>query len=373
MPRRARPEARGAVHRGRRGRARRRRASTASSASCWRRTSPGSRSASTRTGWRPRPPTRGVPRGDDRQLAPRADLPRRSSPHAVRDALAPLPERTKVLFTAHSLPERALVDDPYPDQLRASAAAVAEAVGLDRWAGWSLALAVGRPHARAVARPRHPRRDPRPRRHRPRRRRARVPAGLRERPPRGGLRPRHRGGRAWPPRSGSPSPAPACSTTTPPCSARSPTASSPPRHDRDRRGRRRHHRPGRRPRGGASPAPTSRSSSPGALGGKVQSSAFDGGVLDEAADAFLARVPEGVDLCRELGIDGDLVSPAGPPRPRVEPRRAAPPPRGAGARRAHRPRRAGRAPGSSAPTAWPASAQAPPLVGARPATSPSAR
>jgi ferrochelatase len=57
---------------------------------------------------------------------------------AVRDALAPLPERTKVLFTAHSLPERVLVDDPYPDQLRASATAVAEAVGLDRWAGWSL-------------------------------------------------------------------------------------------------------------------------------------------------------------------------------------------------------------------------------------------
>jgi ferrochelatase len=58
---------------------------------------------------------------------------------AVRDALASLPERTKVLFTAHSLPERALVDDPYPDQLRESAAAVADAVGLDRWAGWSIA------------------------------------------------------------------------------------------------------------------------------------------------------------------------------------------------------------------------------------------
>jgi len=49
---------------------------------------------------------------------------------------------------------------------------------------------------------------------------------------------------------------------------------------------------------------------PGPLGGKVRSSAFDGGVLDEAADAFLARVPEGVELCRQLGIDGDLVSPA---------------------------------------------------------------
>ena len=59
--------------------------------------------------------------------------------HAVRDALASLPEQTKVLFTAHSLPERALVDDPYPDQLRESAAAVAEAVGLNRWAGWSIA------------------------------------------------------------------------------------------------------------------------------------------------------------------------------------------------------------------------------------------
>ena len=58
---------------------------------------------------------------------------------AVREALAALPERTKVLFTAHSLPERALVDDPYPDQLRESAAAVAEAVGLNRWAGWSIA------------------------------------------------------------------------------------------------------------------------------------------------------------------------------------------------------------------------------------------
>jgi oxygen-dependent protoporphyrinogen oxidase len=49
---------------------------------------------------------------------------------------------------------------------------------------------------------------------------------------------------------------------------------------------------------------------PGRLGGKVQATPFDGGALDEAADAFLARVPEGVALCRELGIEGDLVSPA---------------------------------------------------------------
>jgi oxygen-dependent protoporphyrinogen oxidase len=45
-------------------------------------------------------------------------------------------------------------------------------------------------------------------------------------------------------------------------------------------------------------------------GGKLRSTPFAGGVLDEAADAFLARVPEGVELCRELGLDGDLVSPA---------------------------------------------------------------
>jgi protoporphyrinogen/coproporphyrinogen III oxidase len=49
---------------------------------------------------------------------------------------------------------------------------------------------------------------------------------------------------------------------------------------------------------------------PDAPGGKLRSSAFAGGSLDESADAFLARVPEGIELCRELGIDGDLVSPA---------------------------------------------------------------
>lgn len=58
---------------------------------------------------------------------------------AVTDGLAPLPERTKVVFTAHSLPERVLAGDPYPDELWASAAAVADSCGLDRWAGWSVA------------------------------------------------------------------------------------------------------------------------------------------------------------------------------------------------------------------------------------------
>lgn len=57
---------------------------------------------------------------------------------AVTEARAGLPADHKVLFTAHSLPERVLAGDPYPEQLRESAAVVAERVGLDRWAGWSL-------------------------------------------------------------------------------------------------------------------------------------------------------------------------------------------------------------------------------------------
>ena len=52
---------------------------------------------------------------------------------AVREALAPMPDRTTVLFTAHSLPERVLVDDPYPEQLQASASHVAEHLGLSNW------------------------------------------------------------------------------------------------------------------------------------------------------------------------------------------------------------------------------------------------
>ena len=59
---------------------------------------------------------------------------------AVRDAAGGLPESHKVLFTAHSLPERVLAGgDPYPDELHASAAAVAERAGLQRWGDWGLA------------------------------------------------------------------------------------------------------------------------------------------------------------------------------------------------------------------------------------------
>jgi len=55
---------------------------------------------------------------------------------AVNQALAGLPEGSTVLFTAHSLPERVLEGDPYPDVLAASAGAIADRAGLD---GWDLA------------------------------------------------------------------------------------------------------------------------------------------------------------------------------------------------------------------------------------------
>jgi protoporphyrin/coproporphyrin ferrochelatase len=52
----------------------------------------------------------------------------------VRAARAPLPERTTVLFTAHSLPERVLEGDPYADELEESAAAIAKRAELgDAW------------------------------------------------------------------------------------------------------------------------------------------------------------------------------------------------------------------------------------------------
>jgi len=46
------------------------------------------------------------------------------------------------------------------------------------------------------------------------------------------------------------------------------------------------------------------------LGGNIRTTRFAGLDVDEAADAFLARVPEGVELCERLGLEGELVSPA---------------------------------------------------------------
>ena len=50
--------------------------------------------------------------------------------NSVREQLQRLPTNTHVFFTAHSLPERVLLDDPYPEQLLASAEAIAERAGL---------------------------------------------------------------------------------------------------------------------------------------------------------------------------------------------------------------------------------------------------
>jgi ferrochelatase len=59
---------------------------------------------------------------------------------SVRAGLATLPARSKVLFTAHSLPERIIATgDPYPDQLRETARAVAERAGLAPWGTWAVA------------------------------------------------------------------------------------------------------------------------------------------------------------------------------------------------------------------------------------------
>jgi ferrochelatase len=52
----------------------------------------------------------------------------------VQKALASLPTRTEVVFTAHSLPARIVNEgDPYPDQLRWTAEAVAERAGVTSW------------------------------------------------------------------------------------------------------------------------------------------------------------------------------------------------------------------------------------------------
>ena len=60
----------------------------------------------------------------------------------MRSRLSELPDATRVVFTAHSLPERVLEGDPYADQLLESAGRIAGLVGLDddRWQqGWQSA------------------------------------------------------------------------------------------------------------------------------------------------------------------------------------------------------------------------------------------
>jgi ferrochelatase len=59
---------------------------------------------------------------------------------AVREELATMPEGTKVVFTAHSLPKRVeAMGDPYVAELRSTAQAVADRLGLAPWAQWATA------------------------------------------------------------------------------------------------------------------------------------------------------------------------------------------------------------------------------------------
>ena len=172
---------------------------------------------------------------------------------------------------------------------------------------------------------------------------------VRGRPPRGALRPRHRGGRAGRRPSGSAFARTACVNDDPVGDRRAgrPGASATRRElSARRRGRRRgHHRPGRRWRARPASDPShvdvvSRGDATGSAA-SCSASPFAGlPAVDEGADAFLARVPEGAALADELGLGSDARltrSPAGMscraaaactrfPRP--------------GARRARRPRRA---------------------------------
>ena len=103
----------------------------------------------------------------------------------------------RVIFTAHSLPERIReTGDPYPEQLEESARLVAEAAGLADWVvAWQSAGRTPEPWLGPDMRDEVRRLGARGRD----RRRRGLPDRLRGRPPRGALRPRHRGGRASPP------------------------------------------------------------------------------------------------------------------------------------------------------------------------------
>ncbi|MDW3216301.1 MAG: ferrochelatase [Ilumatobacteraceae bacterium] len=58
----------------------------------------------------------------------------------LRARLADMPERTRVLFTAHSLPERIVLGgDPYMSELRSTAEVVAERLGLVEGTDWQIA------------------------------------------------------------------------------------------------------------------------------------------------------------------------------------------------------------------------------------------
>jgi oxygen-dependent protoporphyrinogen oxidase len=47
-------------------------------------------------------------------------------------------------------------------------------------------------------------------------------------------------------------------------------------------------------------------------GGKIHSSPVGDRLVDAGADTFLARAEPGLQLCRDLGLDGELTSPVTP-------------------------------------------------------------
>ena len=227
------------------------------------------------------------PRADERRRRARGPPSRRSSsssPPTSATRLATMPATTRVAVH-RALAARSGSSTP-ATRIRTSCAPPPRpsptAVGLaERPLGDR--LAERRPHARAVARPGHPRGDRRPRRRRAAGR-ARLRVRLRRRSPRGALRPRHRGRRSGPTRAGLAFDRTACVNDDPAVMAalaRRVTGSVDARHDRAarRRRRRRHHRArrGARP---ARPRPTPPRSSlleaDDRLGGKIRTSPFAG-------------------------------------------------------------------------------------------------
>ena len=279
----------------------------------------------------------------------------------VRDAVMSLPAEARpdaaVVFTAHSIPAR-LVDagDPYPAQVHESATAIAEAAGIARWSvAWQSAGRTADAWLEPDVRDRH-RRAPRFRRLG----RGGVPGGFRVGPPRGPLRRRHRGARRGTRRRHA--------VRSHGVAQRRPRLLRRARRCRARRGRggARLTMSGAASQGTVAPGnarPTVAivgggiaglsaawelaCTAPGVhvvvleaderLGGKLRTGAIGGRDVDLGPDAFLARRPEAVALCRELGLGDELVCARQPHRLRVGPGAAPPAPRRPGAGCAHPP------------------------------------
>ena len=219
-----------------------------------------SASASTRPGSAEAAAAAGLPRHRHRALARPARVPGLPRRRRRRRPRRRCPPRTEVVFTAHRLPERVLAGDPYPDELRTSAEAVADRSACAAAASSTARLGRRRP---LVDRPGRAPAPPPSRGAAPTSSRSSATAAPPARvdgilvcpqgfvadhlevaydldieAPTRGRRGRHRL-----------RPHPRRSTTTPPCSPPSPTA-SPPRADRPRRPTGRDRRPARPRRGG---------------------------------------------------------------------------------------------------------------------------